>query len=376
MSVLLCDPDQRGLLAAFTSSMERGTPVAVLDPTWPPTLRASAVAAVERALHDGRLSPGRAAVFTSGSSGAPRAVLRTHASWQASVEPLGALSGVGPGDTVWTPGPLWSTLSLYAAWHAGLVGAGVLVGTDDPRQATIVHCVPAQLPLLLRLGRDGALPRLRTVVLAGDRVGADAVRECAVRGWRLHEYYGAAELSFVGWASDGDGLQPFPGAEVEIRADVLWARSPYLALGYLDDAGPGALRTGPHGWATVGDHARTSLAGFTVLGRSTGAITTGGHTVLAHDVESTLLTVPGVEEVVVVGYPDPRLGAVVTALLVGTPERGLVREAVATLPAAARPRRWAVLSTGALPRTSAGTADRGAAQARVADGSIRTGALR
>ncbi len=376
MSPLLCDPDQRALLAAFGAALDRGSAVAVLDPTWPSALRTRAAAAVEKALRDGRLAPGRVALFTSGSSGAPRAVIRTHASWRASVEPLGAMSGVGPGDTVWTPGPLWSTLSLYAAWHAEVVGAGVLLGADDPRLATIVHCVPAQLPALLRLGRDGALPRLATVVLAGDRVGPDAVQQCAASGWRLHEYYGAAELSFVGWASDGDALQPFPGAEVEIRSDVLWARSPYLALGYLDRAEPGALRTDPHGWATVGDRARTSTAGFTVLGRGTGAISTGGHTVLVQEVESTLLTVPGLEEVVVVGYPDPRLGAVVTALVVGTVDPRHVREAVAALPAAARPRRWAMLTAQALPRTSAGKVDRGAAQARVADGSIRTGALR
>jgi long-chain acyl-CoA synthetase len=319
---------------------------------------------------DGRLGPGRMAVFTSGSAGTPSGVLRTHASWRASLDPLTALLGLGTDDVVWTPGPLWSSLSLYGAWHATTVGAGTVVGEEDPAAATVAHLVPSALDQLL--GRD--LPRLRAVVLAGEPVEARHREACRARGWAVHEYYGAAELSFVGWSSDDEGWEPFPGVEVDLRRDGLWARSPYLALGPLDPATTrGAART-DDGWAGVGDHAVQVHGRYRVTGRGSAAVTTGGHTVVAEHVEQVLRTVPGVHDALVVGRPHPTLGEVVCALVVGPAAAGDLRAALERVAPPSRPRRWARVA--ALPRTPAGKPDRATARAGVADGTIPTGALR
>ncbi len=365
---LLETADQRDLLGRFVRAAAQDRPVAVLDPTWPTALLDGARAAVAAATDEGRLGPGRMVVFTSGSAGTPRGVLRAQDSWRASLGPLTDLLDLTAEDAVWTPGPLWSSLSLYAAWHATTVGAATVLADQDPAAATVVHCVPSALGRVLA----AAPPRLRAVVLAGEPVSSRHRLDCADHGWRLHEYYGAAELSFVGWSADGLPWRPFPGAQVQLRRREVWVRSPYVSLGALDGR-PGTLRTDDEGWATVGDHGTALHGGYVVTGRGSSAISTGGHTVVAEHVEQVLLAVPGVRGAVVLGLPDDRLGQVVAAVLEGSPTGTDLRAALGRLAAPARPRRWALVP--ALPRTSSGKPDRAAVRALVDDAMLAPGAL-
>lgn len=334
----------------------------VLDPRWPARLRADAERDLAAASDADRTGPGDLVVFTSGSSGRPRGVVRTVASWTASVEALTAVTGIGPSDVVWLPGPLSSSLTLYGAFHAGYVGACAVLGPPRP-DVTCAHLVPAALADACDAADRGALAELRTVVVAG-AAPLDRLRERARgHGWRVVEYYGAAELSFVGWRADAGPMRDFPGARVRVVDDLLWVSSPYLARGYLraDDDGP--LRRGG-AWASVGDHGRTEPGGWQVVGRGDLAITTGGHTVLAEEVERALGSVHGVHEVAVTGLAHPRLGQLVAAIVVPVPgaEPAALRTALVaaarSLPAPARPRRW--LACDALPRTASGKVDRAA----------------
>jgi acyl-coenzyme A synthetase/AMP-(fatty) acid ligase len=297
--------------------------------------------------------------FTSGSTEKPRGVVRTVSSWDASVAPLTAITGLTPDDVVWLPGALSSSLFLYGAWHALSVGAPVAPAGTDPGDATVVHCVPAQLDRILDDVRAGHAPRLRLAVVAGDRLTDSARAAAAKCGVRVVEYYGAAELSFVAYRDEDGPLRPFPGVEIEARDGVLWARSQYLARGYLDDssgeAGPGGpLRRDDAGWASVGDLTEPVAGGWVVRGRGDAAVTTGGHTVVVEDVEQVLRSLPGVVDAGVAGLPDPRLGQVLVAVVVlGEPrDDAWLRAAVRDLPVPARPVRW--LRADSLPRTPGG----------------------
>jgi long-chain acyl-CoA synthetase len=210
-------------------------------------------------------------------------------------------------------------------------------------------------------------------------------------------YYGATELSFVAVDTDGRGLRPFPGVEIEVRTPPdaetenrtpgvetevrmppgrwlgeVWARSPWLAEGYLAGA-VGPLLVDCDGWMSVGDVAAPYLPGeaLRLRGRGGGAIQTGGATVVPEDVEDVFRSVAGVGDIVVVGSPHPDLGAVVTAIVeVGTggPPARSALEAVARggLDVAQRPRRW--YATKDLPRTPSGKPARGLVAARLANG--------
>jgi acyl-coenzyme A synthetase/AMP-(fatty) acid ligase len=323
---------------------------------------------VEDAVSDGSVGRGDMVVFSSGSTGRPRGIVRTFESWRASFPSFSDITGITAEDTVWLPGPLWSSLFLYGAFHAGAVGARTAFRDDDRDEsasATALHCVPSQLPGLLDRAEAGGLPHIRTAVVAGEHCAVTLRDRCEAAGWHLVEYYGAAELSIVAWRDHNGGFRAFPGVETELRDGTLWARSPYVARGYLATGADGPLHVDPQGWATVGDMASAVVGGLEVLGRGNSAVTTGGHTVVVEEVERLLRRLPGVDDAAVLGMPHPRLGQVLAAVVVGTAVDATLRTAVSEMPTPSRPRRW--LHADALPRTSNGKLRRDALPDLVAE---------
>ena len=325
-------------LATVFAAAATGRPVIVADPAGP-------------APAFGPLPPSTFLIAaTSGTSGRVRAVLRTASSWTESFAPFAELTGIGPDDRVLLTGPLHATMHLFAAVHTLATGAEL---TDRPEDATAMHAVPAVLADLL--DRIPATAPLQRAVVAGTTLPADIAERARARGIAVTEYYGAAELSFVAGRRVPEPLREFPGAEVQLRDGTVWVRSPYLALGY--PAGTtGPFRRDDDGFATVGDLAeRAAGGGLIIRGRGDAAITTGGATVIAEDVEAVLAGLAGVAAVAVVGVPQSRLGQVVTAVIEPWPGADLT-----TLRSAARellrdqslPRRWFL--TDRLPRTPGG----------------------
>lgn len=339
--------------------------------------------------------------FTSGSTGRPRAVVRTRGSWTRSFEATSELTTITAADTVLVPGPLSTSLFCFGAVHALAASATVRLAPSisacmgDLATSDVIHLVPAALTTVLDALDSPAPPpsRLRVAVVGGAALPRGARERASRHGIAVVAYYGATELSFVAIDPDGAGLRPFPGVEIEIRdpgSGVLaratggttglgevWVRSPWIARGYLAGAA-GPLRTAG-GWASVGDLAELTTGGATgrssphlvVRGRGSGAIEVGAATVVPEDVEAVLRTVPGVADVVVLGTGHPRLGQVVTAVVVGRdgvdPDLGVLeRTSRARLSPAQRPRRWFFSAT--LPVTGTGKPARAVVQAGLGDG--------
>jgi acyl-coenzyme A synthetase/AMP-(fatty) acid ligase len=288
------------------------------------------------------------ALTTSGTSAGPRAVVRTTRSWVGSFPAVERLTGLDGSSRLWLPGPLTSTMNLFAAVHAATLGAP-LVAT--PAEASHAVLTPAALVTLL----DDGAPAGLTVVVAGDRLSRTLHDRAVADGLVVHHYYGAAELSFVAWGEHADDLTPFPGVEVVVRDGEVLVRTPYVCLGY--DGPPGPLRTDPDGFATVGDRGVLSDGRLLVAGR-TDAVTVGGATVEPADVE-VVLREAATGEVVVVALPHPTLGRVLGVVLTAAGDLHAVRKAAREhLDGARRPRLWFRLSP--LPLTAAGKVDRAA----------------
>lgn len=299
-------------------------------------------------------SGARLALATSGTTGpGPRRVVRTTTSWWDSFPAYSELTGVGEGARVWVPGPLGSTMNLFAAVHAAWAGADLV---DDPASADHACLTPAVLER-----RGEGLPRGARVVVAGAHLPARLRATSRQHGLRLTHYYGAAELSFVAAAAnEGDGaLRAFAGVEIEIRDDpvagTIWSRSPWVCIGYAGP--PGSLLRAAEGWATVGDVGSLESGVLVVHGRPD-AIVTAGATVLIADVESVLA--PAARGAVAVhAVPHPTLGALVAATLTLDADREtLERLARDRLPVTHRPRVWRVVPH--LPLTDSGKVDRAA----------------
>ncbi|MCB7136390.1 AMP-binding protein [Cellulosimicrobium marinum] len=388
-------PDPVDLLTAVLAADHAGATPLVCDVAWSRAQRSEVLRVVAprtfvevplpRGTQPAPATPGASspddlawAGFSSGSTGRPRAVVRTRGSWTASFEHVTRLVALTPHDVVLVPGPLASSLSFFAAAHTLAVGAGVFL-TRTPAATTtalascdVVHLVPSTLDTVLDALDAGAPSRLRHAVVGGAALAAGVRERAAGHGVDVLAYYGAVELSFVAHDPDGAGLRPFPEVDVEVRPlpgarlGEVWVRSPWVARGYL------ARATGPlrreDGWCTVGDLADPAPddapphAPLVLRGRGDGAILTGGATVVPEDVEVVLRAVPGVRDVVVVGTPHRRFGSVVTAVVECDARPGLrahlERVARSSLAPAQRPRRW--FGTPALPRTPSGKAARGA----------------
>ncbi|GAA2227359.1 hypothetical protein GCM10010413_23690 [Promicromonospora sukumoe] len=309
------------------------------------------------------------AALTSGTSGTPRVVLRTAASWERSFAAVsGLLDAEGAVEQILLPAPPASSLTLFSLAHA--LGGGprpVFPGGPGAEAATLFHGTPHALRPLLDAG---AAPRLRTALVGGSHLDARTRADAEFRGIRVVAYYGAAELSFVA-LDEGRGLRAFPGVETEVRDGGLWVRSPFAALGYLGEPGP--LRT-DGAWSTVGDLATAHDDGtLTVRGRADAAILTASATVVPDEVEAGLRTLPGVADAVVFGIPTPRVGALVAAMVepadgAPPPTAGRLRSLAETRFAPAhRPRVW---FAGRLPRTASGKPARAEVLRQVGTGEV------
>ncbi|PPL18970.1 class I adenylate-forming enzyme family protein [Microterricola pindariensis] len=354
------------LLVRLLAGIDQGRPVLVADPASPAPLPRAVPAGTELLL------------LSSGSSGRARAIARTAASWHDSFAPLTAATGIRRTDVVAPSGPLHVSMHLFAALHALWLGAEL---SFDPAGADVVHCTPTVLGRLLSSPR---LPRL--FVVAGAALPSGARAEALSRGAAVTEYYGAAELSFVAVADAGGALRAFPGTELALRGGVLWARSPYISLGYAagDGADTGSLRRDADGFASVGDLAELGAGGeLRVLGRGDDAVTTAGGTVTSEQIESALDALPGVRAAAVIAEPHPVLGEIVVAVVelesaaerelendadAGALPRSVQARADAALSPVERPRRW--LFVEQLPRTASGKLAKGALRQGLADGTI------
>ncbi|MEV4533645.1 AMP-binding protein [Asanoa sp. NPDC049518] len=363
-------PDRVTALITALGVHEAGGVPLVGDDRWDATYWAGLRRRVESAPPVPGLGWG---TFTSGSTGAPRMIVRTAASWAASFPAVERLTGLTGDDVLYLPSPLVSSVTMFSVAHARSLGAAVLlprthtVSAADLAYATVLHGTPYALRDILE---TGAPHRLRVALIGGARLDPELRARAEAAGIRVVSYYGAAELSFVAVDPDGQGLRPFEGVELRVEDGVLWVRSPYFAAGYLtatDDSGPGRSAAGTDGpfrrdedgWGTVGDLVDPDLTGpLRLRGRSDGAILTAAATVVPEDVEAALLGIEGIADAVVFALPNERAGELVAALIETEPGRRpptaaeLRSQAGTLLTGTHRPRRW--FWTDKLPRTATG----------------------
>lgn len=351
-----------GVLERVREVREAGDVPLVGDPRWPRAQWDAVVAAALAA----RSPEGAAwATLTSGSSGRPRIVLRSAASWELSFDTVVELLDVGSGEAVALPVPPASSLTLFSIAHALAGGPRPVFGVGALRSpdVTSLHGTPQALRAVLD---GGAPPRLRTALIGGSHLDAALRERARAAGIRAVSYYGAAELSFVA-VDQGDGMRAFPGVELSVRDGELWVRSPFVASGYAGAAGP-LRRDGE--WATVGDRAELEDGRLRLLGRADDAILSASATIVPEEVEEVLRAVPGIRDAVVFALPRERVGALVAAFLELDGDRPGpdLREIVASrLAPAHRPRRW---YAGKLPRTASGKPARAEAVRRVLAGEV------
>ena len=269
--------------------------------------------------------------LTGGSTGKPRRIRRTQASWIASFNVNAELFGIGPDASVAVLGRLVHSLSLYGAVEGLHLGAAVHLLDDlrpdrqmralGDRQITHLFATPAQLRLLLD-GRPVVTTRLRHVLVGGSKLdeGLRTRLGAFAPNADIHEFYGAAETSFItltdATTPDGSVGQPYPGVEIDIRAGEVWVRSPYLFEGYASD--PGSAHWDGE-WLSVGEMGYWQVASLVLSGRAGRMVTVADQNVFPEEIEAFLMAQPGVSHATVMARPDPLRGCVIDAVVCGDP---------------------------------------------------------
>jgi O-succinylbenzoic acid--CoA ligase len=348
--------------------------------------------------HGWALDEDVALLFTSGTTGRPKAVRITPGNVLASAVASAFRLGVDPDDRWYCPLSLYHTGGLSIPLRCTLYGATAVLGRTPgfdanralahlrERGCTAISLVPAMLRRLLDADGDGAGPldSLRFVLLGGAPADDALLWECERRGVPACPTYGMTETaSQIATAQSAEGREhpgtvgrPLLGTEVTVlgedgdplpRGEVgeLAVAGPTVTPGYLDEAvtaeafGPHGLRTGDVGY-------RDAAGRLWVLNRRSDRIVTGGENVDPGTVTDVLREHPGVVEAAVIGLPDEEFGERVGALVVpadGNPSltpAALADFCEGRLAGFERPRTVALVE--ALPRTASGTVDRERAQ--------------
>ncbi len=310
--------------------------------------------------------------LTGGSSGAPRRIRRSQASWIASFAVNAGLFDIGPGLRVAVLGRLVHSLALYGAVEALYLGAELhlLEELRPDRQRTalavrrvgLVYATPAQLRLLVEAGGP-VLPDLSHVIVGGSKLDpalrlalAQMAPEAVVR-----EFYGAAEASFISLSGpdtpqDSVG-SPYPGVNLRIEAGEIWVKSPYLFEGYASD--PGSARWA-EGWLSVGETGEMRQGLLYLAGRMSRMVKVADQAVYPEEIEAFLMAQPGLTRAAVLARPDALRGVHLVAFVMGD------RTGEATILAALRRRFGALKAPKALiwredwPMLASGKTDLGA----------------
>jgi acyl-CoA synthetase (AMP-forming)/AMP-acid ligase II len=312
------------------------------------------VAGVEK-VGDARVyEPGTALVlWTSGTTGAPKAILHTHDAYLELLDRVLGPLRAGPGDHNRTAPPNLIPVSL--ALNAGIYNAlfGLRAGTGLVIMDGFETDVFAELIRRFEI-RSTVLPPGAITMLNDDDAVSDlsplkyvrsitaplsplqARRFTAKFGAFVLNGYGQVEIGeVIGWtAADakefpdkiGAAGRAHPGVDIRIvgadgpdDAGRLFVRAPnraarYVGGGELDD------RIDSEGFVDTGDLARVDSEGFVwIEGRASDVINRGGNKVYPGDVEEVLRLAPAVTDAAVVGVPDDRLGEVPVAFVTGTP---------------------------------------------------------
>lgn len=300
-------------------------------------------------------------LYTSGTSGDPRAAMLTHRALGANVRNLADLGEdrMGPNDVVLAVLPMFHAFGLNAVlgW-AVATGAQLIIdrrfdstGTIDlVRQYGVTRLPLAPPALTAFIARPDLKEALQTVkvVLTGastlDRGLADRFEQAS--GLFVHQGYGLTEASpgvtttlgehdpkpgSVGRALPGVDLRIADEQGEDVEGDdpgEILIRGRNLFSGYWPDGVDGP---DDEGWYRTGDVGFLDADGdLFLVDRLRELIIVSGFNVFPSEVEEVLVQAPGVREAAVIGVPSEETGEAVKAFVVpqtgSAPDPAEVRE--------------------------------------------------
>lgn len=318
--------------------------------------------------------------FTSGSTGEPKAFIRSQNSWVASFDCTCFDFQIDENDGVLIPGTLIHSHFLYGAVSTLYLGGTVFLmekfsakhalALIESASITVIYVVPTMIAAFIK--EDHYMKKPLKILSSGAKWEENSKQEIrnVFPNLKMYEFYGASELSFVTVLSDADSTRkpgsvgrPCHNVEIQIRrADgecvmqnepgKIYVKSEMIFIGYLHH-NQDPVRD-EHGWITVDDMGYLDEEGYLfIAGREKNMILYGGINVFPEEIEKVLMLHPYVDEAAVVGLPDPYWGQIAAAAVKGKASlselKKICRENLASFKI---PRKWVFVDE--LPHTVSG----------------------
>ena len=333
--------DEPGLLR-FSDLIARGNPA---DP------RLAQVAATLKATDPINIQ------FTSGTTGFPKGATLTHRNILNNGFFIGECMKLTPEDRLCIPVPLYHCFGMVLGNLACLThGAAIVYPNDgfDPltvlqtvqdERCTGLHGVPTMFIAELDHPRfaEFNLSTLRTGIMAGSPCPTEVMKR-VVEQMNLREItiaYGMTETSPVSCQSSTDTpldkrvstvgtvqphleiqiVDPETGAVVPRGARGEFCTRGYSVMhGYWGDEAKTREAIDDGGWMHTGDLATMDAEGYVnIVGRIKDMVIRGGENIYPREIEEFLYRDPQVQDVQVVGVPDPKYGEELCAWIIAKP---------------------------------------------------------
>ena len=295
--------------------------------------------------------------FTSGTTGFPKGATLTHSNILNNGYFIGEAMKLGSDDRLCIPVPLYHCFGMVLGNLACITHGSTIVypqSAFDPlatlqavqdERCTGLHGVPTMFIAMLDHPRfrEFDMSTLRTGIMAGSPCPVEVMKR-VVSDMHLEQItiaYGMTETSPVSCQSSTD-------TPLERRVSTVGRVQPHLEVKIVDPASgdtvapgePGELCTRGYsvmhgywvdeqrtreavdadGWMHTGDLATMDAEGYVnIVGRIKDMVIRGGENIYPREIEEFLYRHPMVQDVQVVGVPDPRYGEELCAWIVPRP---------------------------------------------------------
>ncbi len=264
-------------------------------------------------------------VFTSGSTGVPKAVLHSYGNHYYNALGCNRNLPLAPGDRWLLDLPLYHVGGLGILFRSLLAGSTVVMphrgealdAVLSRYDVTHLSVVVTQLHRLLQQPDSVRYPSLRYIVLGGSPVPLKLLERAAARGLPVFASYGCTEMasqvattgpeSTTAQRLTSGKLLPHRRLRIGEEGEIQLAGET-LFMGYVDGDKLRRPLT-EDGWFATGDLGRVDEDGYlTVIGRRDNRFFSGGETIHPEEVERALTDHDGVRQAVVVPIPDEEFG--------------------------------------------------------------------